>query len=58
MEIRKSGGVEMLEKYIVGATGLGYLITGILQYQKGSIANATIWIGYAIGQTGLWMNLK
>jgi len=47
-----------IEKYIVGATGLGYLITGILQYQKGSIANATIWIGYAIGQTGLWMNLK
>jgi hypothetical protein len=48
----------MLEKYIVGATGIGYLITGILQFNKGAIANAMIWIGYAIGQTGLWLNLK
>ena len=48
----------MLEKYIVGATGIGYLITGLLQYNKGATANAIIWIGYAIGQTGLWMNLK
>ena len=48
----------MLEKYIVGATGIGYLITGLLQYNKGANANAIIWIGYAIGQTGLWMNLK
>ena len=48
----------MLEKYIVGATGIGYLITGILQLNKGATANAVIWIGYAIGQTGLWLNLK
>ena len=48
----------MLEKYIVGATGVGYLITGILQFNKGATANAMIWIGYAIGQTGLWFNLK
>ena len=48
----------MLEKYIVGATGIGYLITGLLQYNKGATANAIIWIGYSIGQTGLWMNLK
>jgi len=48
----------MLEKYIVGATGIGYLITGILQFNKGATANAMIWIGYAIGQTGLWLTLK
>ena len=48
----------MLEKYIVGATGIGYLITGVLQFQKGATANSIIWIGYAIGQTGLWLNLK
>jgi hypothetical protein len=48
----------MLEKYIVGATGIGYLITGILQFNKGAKANALIWIGYAIGQTGLWLTLK
>ena len=47
-----------IEKYIIGATGIGYLVTGILQYHKGSISNAIIWIGYAIGQTGLWLNLK
>ena len=47
-----------MEKYIIGATGIGYLITGVLQYQKGAYANAVIWIGYAIGQTGLWLNLK
>jgi len=50
--------MEMLEKYIVAATGLGYLITGVLQFQKGATANSVIWIGYAIGQTGLWLNLK
>ena len=48
----------MLEKYIVGATGLGYLIVGLLQAKKGAMANSVVWIGYAIGQTGLWMNLK
>ena len=47
-----------IEKIIVAATGLGYLVTGILQFNKGATANAVIWIGYAIGQTGLWLNLK
>jgi hypothetical protein len=48
----------MVEQWIVGATGIGYLITGLLQLKKGAYSNAIIWIGYAIGQTGLWMNLK
>jgi len=47
-----------IEKYIVAATGLGYLVVGILQLQKGSNSNALIWIGYAAAQIGLWMNLK
>ena len=47
-----------IEKYIVAATGLGYLVVGLLQLQKGATANSVIWIGYAIGQTGLWMTLK
>jgi hypothetical protein len=48
----------MLEKYIVAATGLGYLVTGLLQLQKGSISNALIWVAYGVAQVGLWMNLK
>jgi len=48
----------MVEQYIVAATGIGYLITGLLQLQKGAYANAIIWIGYAIGQTGLFLNIK
>jgi hypothetical protein len=48
----------MLEKYIVAATGLGYLIVGILQFTKGSMSNSLIWVGYAAAQIGLWMNLK
>jgi hypothetical protein len=52
-------GVKMTaEHYIVGATGLGYLIVGILQLTKGSIPNAMIWIGYAFAQVGLWLTLK
>ena len=47
-----------LEHYIVGATGLGYFIVGILQLLKGSVPNAMIWIGYAFAQVGLWINLK
>jgi len=50
--------MEMLEKYIVGATGIGYLVTGVLQFQKGATANAVIWIGYAFAQIGLWLALK
>jgi hypothetical protein len=48
----------MLERYIVAATGAGYLVVGLLQYFKGSNSNALIWIGYAAAQVGLWMNLK
>ena len=47
-----------IEKIIVAATGLGYLVVGLAQYAKGSPSNAFIWIGYAVAQTGLWMNLK
>lgn len=47
-----------IEKYIVMATGLGYLIVGMAQFFKGSMSNAMIWIGYAFAQVGLWLNLK
>ena len=47
-----------LDKLIVAMTGIGYLIVGLMQLKKGAPANAVIWIGYAIGQTGLWLNLK
>ena len=47
-----------IERWIVAATGLGYLITGLLQLQKGSISNAIIWVAYGVAQYGLWMNLK
>jgi len=47
-----------IEKYIVMATGLGYLVVGLAQYFKGSMPNAMIWIGYAFAQVGLWINLK
>jgi len=49
---------KMIEHWIVGATGIGYLIVGMLQLSKGSIPNALIWIGYAAAQVGLWMNIK
>jgi hypothetical protein len=60
METWKQGrGWSMdLEKYIVGATGIGYLICGVLQLKKGSIPNFMIWTGYAFAQTGLWLTLK
>lgn len=47
-----------LETIIVTATGIGYLIVGILQATKGSVPNAMIWIGYAFAQVGLLLNLK
>ena len=58
MEIGKQRGMGMLERYIVAATGLGYLVVGLAQYFKGSNSNALIWIGYAAAQVGLLMNLK
>ena len=42
-----------IEKYIVAATGLGYLVVGLAQYFKGSPSNALIWLGYAAAQVGL-----
>jgi hypothetical protein len=47
-----------IDKIIVAATGLGYLVVGITQYFKGSLSNGLIWVGYAAAQIGLWMNLK
>ena len=35
----------MVEQFIVGATGAGYLIVGILQFSKGAIPNGILWIG-------------
>jgi len=46
------------EKWIVAATGFGYLVVGLAQYFKGSSSNTLIWLGYAAAQVGLWMNLK
>ena len=48
----------MLEKTIIAATGMGYLMVGVLQLRKGSIPNAIIWLGYSFAQVGLWMALK
>jgi len=48
----------VLEKTIIAATGLGYLMVGVLQLRKGSIPNAMIWLGYSFAQVGLWMALK
>jgi hypothetical protein len=47
-----------IEQLIVAATGLGYLVVGVLQWTKGEISNGMIWTGYAFAQVGLWMNLK
>ena len=60
MEKGEQGGMEQMdiEKYIVMATGLGYLVVGLAQYFKGSMPNAMIWIGYSFAQVGLWLNLK
>ena len=46
------------EHIIVGATGIGYLIVGVLQWTKGETANGMIWTGYAFAQVGLWLNIK
>ena len=47
-----------VEHLIVGATGVGYLIVGVLQFSKSELANGMIWCGYAFAQVGLWLNLK
>lgn len=43
--------------YIVSIVGIGYLIVGIQQYAKGNIGQGIMWVGYAIGQVGLFMGL-
>jgi hypothetical protein len=48
----------MIEQLIVGATGLGYLVVGVLQWVKGEPSNGMIWTGYAFAQVGLWLNLN
>jgi hypothetical protein len=47
-----------IEHLIVGATGVGYLIVGVLQWSKGEVSNGMIWTGYAFAQIGLWLNIK
>jgi len=47
-----------IEHVIVGATGIGYLIVGVLQWVKGDLPNGMIWTGYAFAQVGLWLNIK
>lgn len=47
-----------IEHIIVGATGIGYLIVGVLQWSKGELSNGMIWTGYAFAQVGLWLNIK
>lgn len=47
-----------LEHLIVGATGVGYLIVGVLQWSKGEISNGMIWTGYSVAQVGLFLNIK
>ena len=42
-----------IEHWIVGATGLGYFIVGLMQWSKGETANGMIWSGYAFAQIGL-----
>lgn len=46
-----------VEHLIVGATGVGYFIVGILRLTKGDFNNGLIWCGYAIAQVGLWRNI-
>lgn len=54
----RKGKTMTVEHIIVGATGVGYLIVGVLQWVKGELSNGMIWTGYAFAQVGLWLNLK
>jgi hypothetical protein len=57
--VTQSTGKQMtIEQFIIGATGVGYLIVGVLQWGKGDLSNGMIWTGYAFAQIGLWINLK
>lgn len=57
-EVKKRKVSMTVEHLIVGATGVGYLIVGVLQWTKGEVSNGMIWTGYAFAQVGLWINLK
>ena len=48
----------MIEMMIVGSTGIGYAVVGVLQGLKGEYSNMAIWLGYSIAQVGLFLNLK
>jgi hypothetical protein len=48
----------MIERLIVGSTGIGYAVVGVLQGLKGEYSNMAIWLGYSIAQVGLFINLK
>jgi hypothetical protein len=48
----------VVEMMIVGSTGIGYAVVGVLQGLKGEYSNMAIWLGYSIAQVGLFLNLK
>ncbi len=50
--------IKMIEMLIVGSTGIGYAVVGVLQGLKGEYSNMAIWLGYSIAQVGLFLNLK
>jgi len=52
------GEEHMTEMLIVGSTGIGYAVVGVLQGMKGEYSNMAIWLGYSIAQVGLFINLK
>jgi len=47
-----------VEHWIVGATGCGYAIVGLLRWSKGDVDNGLVWTGYALAQIGLWRLIK
>lgn len=42
----------------VSAGAKEQVTVGVMQFSKGSIPNAMIWVGYAFAQVGLWINLR
>ena len=42
---------------IVAATGIGYATVGTLSLLRMDYNNALIWLGYSIGQVGLYRNI-
>ena len=56
-EEKNGGQMTSISHYIVSIVGVGYLIVGIQQYIKGNVGQGIMWVGYAIGQVGLFMGL-